>query len=333
MEKQQLTDIIRSKESLNMTEQEYREYPAINYSTLSSLDRDPLSVNQEIKETDSMILGSLVDNLLTRGEYGEQYVVQKTQKPSGQMGDYCEYLLNGMSEEDAYNTVGFKRDNLDKVKQKFAEGDGMKYVKEVIDNAGKTVVSFDIISKASQIANALKENEFTSRFFVPGQMSPDIEVKYQVPIVFDLPNNLGKGKALFDIMLIDHATETILPVDLKTTSGTAMQFKSAFMKWKYYLQASLYYYGLKSISSYAVVPFQFLVVSTNNPKNPLIWNCTEKDLYIGRNGGKSPSGFEIKGWEQLATELNWHYHNDIWEYDFEAYKNNAQMSIDSFNDW
>lgn len=336
MEIKQLTDVIRSNQSLDMTEQEYRDYNAINYSTLSALDRDPALVNKEIQETESMMLGSIVDNLLTQGSYGDQYSVSSAEKPSGQMGEFCDYIIDGYTEEGAFEAVGSKRLKLDTMVVKHHSEGGADYCRMVLDakESGKKLVSMDIISRATVLSEALKNSPYTQAFFRKDiALNREIEILYQVPIVFNLGSEgTPEGKALIDVVVIDHEKKEITPYDLKTTSGSGSQFRSAFIKWRYYLQASLYHYGLSRVvdSDYTVKPFEFIVASTTeSPCCPIIYKCTNKDLHVGRFGGTSPSGYKTKGWEELIDELEWHTRNDLWEYSFEFYQEGF-IKLDTF---
>lgn len=332
MEKQQLADIIKSKQSLNMTEKEYRDYPAVNYSKLSTLDRNPQMVNAEFKSTDAMNLGSMVDMMITGGDYSQEYVPAMVEKPGGQIGEFADALLKGMGEAEAYTLVGFKRDKIETVIKKFNDGDGLKYYRQVLDNVDKTIVSFDMIHKATHIVNVLRTHEYTAKYFET-TLSDGVEIHYQVPIVFDLPEGMGEGKALFDILVVDHISGKVIPIDLKTSSGKAIEFASSFFKWRYYLQASLYHYGLTSICTGVVETFKFIVASTTDLNNPIIWTCSQRDLIFGKEGGKSPSGFEIKGWKQLVIELGWHESTGKWDYNAEVYRQNGNLTLDVFKEW
>jgi hypothetical protein len=320
MEEQQSIElthkIINSKD--NIREEEYRPYPAVNYSTLSRLSSSPSSVNRIQETTESMTLGSIVDNLLTKGSYGEEYTISQVDKPSGQMGEFCDALWeekladNPVAMEVAYDVVGFKRDKLETVMKKYMEGDGVKYLAQLSRAQGKTLVSMDMISKATEIKNRVLSTPVICDFFKKDQPK-GIEVLYQVPIVFDLPEGMGKGKALIDIVVLNHNDETMELYDLKTTGDSSSRFRSSFMKWKYYLQASFYYYGMKSISKYDVKGFNFITVSTTHIEPAVIWKCTPADLMVGMNGIERPSSHDrVKGWKELVTDLKWHTDNDSW---------------------
>ena len=48
------------------------------------------------------------------------------------------------------------------------------------------------------------------------------------------------GFNIMFLLLTDHKEKAIYPIDLKTTGKSVLNFRSAFMQWKYYLQASFY---------------------------------------------------------------------------------------------
>ena len=335
MEEQQQVGIepFKSKVKLD-TEKQYREYNAINYSKLKALSDDPSKVNSEMKETDAMVLGSIVDDLLTIGKMRSNYIPEAIEKPSGQLGEFCDYLISGSTEQEAYDLVGFKRDKLITVLDKFNSSGAIAYVHQGKEALEKTLVPIEIIMKAEKIVDILKSHDNTKHLFSKtSEVLSGIEIKYQVPIVFDLPNGLGEGKALIDLMVINHNTKEIYPYDLKTTSDKASKFPYNFIKWKYYIQSSFYYYGLKSISKYSVKGFRFIVASTTDIENPLIWNTTESDLYVGRNGISNPmSRGMVKGWEQLVQELDWHTKMDNWSHPKEIYEEGG-LKLSVFDKW
>lgn len=335
MEKQQLSDIIKSKQSLNMSEEEYREYEAVNYSTLSTLDRTPHLVGKETPSTDAMNLGSIVDMMLTGQDYSKKFVPLTVEKPTGQLGQFCDFILEGMSSEQAFAAVNSKKYKFETMFKDYNEKGGVSYVAQMLKAEDKTLVPFEMISKANHIVSVLRNHEFTKFFFVENE-NPDVKIFYQVPLVFDLPSGqemFREGKALIDILVVDFENKIIIPVDLKTSSGKASEFKSSFFKWRYYLQASFYHYGLSSVTDFHVEPFKFIVASTTDLERPSIWNCSNKDLHIGRFGGKSPLGSELSGWEGLIDDLAWHTQKDKWDYSREVYDNFGQQIINAFEEW
>ena len=66
--------------ALNITEEEYRADPALSYSTLSRFDREGFANIDKLfdkQETPSLLLGSIVDTILTDGEdeFNNRFIV------------------------------------------------------------------------------------------------------------------------------------------------------------------------------------------------------------------------------------------------------------------
>jgi hypothetical protein len=110
-------------------------------------------------------------------------------------------------------------------------------------------------------------------------------------------------------------------------------------KWRYYLQAAYYYDGLNwriknhdEVDDYQMLPFEFVVISSKNLHNPLVYQTTENDLSVGRNGGKlSYNDREVRGWIQLIKDLKWHERNNKWSYPREVYESEGKVELDIFN--
>jgi hypothetical protein len=354
----QLNEIIKSKQWLE-SEQEYRDYPAINYSTLSNLDKDPLSVDREFVGTDATLLGSIVDCMLTGGNYDDDYVTAIVNKPAGMQGDLVDilftikddYLLgdtiyqNSLNSdivvfkdmfEEAYKRSGLKTPKLETATKNFLEKGGKEYYDFLHTVGDKTVVSLQMKFTADEIVKTLKTNEFTKDYFTKLD-NEDYQIYYQVPLVFNLPASVGEhkeGKVLIDILLVNHKDKCITPVDLKTTSDKATNFNSAFIKWKYYLQASYYSYGLGSLTDYEVLPFRFVVASTTDVYRPLCYKVSQKTLAAGRFGIRNPMyGYFTKGWEQLSQELIYLQDTGNNQYPKEVYDNKGCLTLDNFDLW
>ena len=155
-------------------------------------------------------------------------------------------------------------------------------------------------------------------------------------MVFNLPESCQKkeGKGLLDMIVVNHKDKCIIPVDLKTTSGKAADFKSAFIKWSYYIQASYYSYGLQTLTDYEVLPFKFVVASTTDIYRPLTYKVTKKTLNVGRFGGSRPSSsYHTKGWEQLCQEYIWLKETGNKQYSKEAYDADGCLTLDNFDKW
>ena len=79
----------------------------------------------------------------------------------------------------------------------------------------------------------------------------------------------------------------------------------------------------KEYETYKILPFKFIVESTINPGNPLVFTCSSELLDIGKNG-RQPYKLcdkpyistymkfdEIKGFHQLIEDYKWYMEKDF----------------------
>ena len=308
-----------------LTLQNYREYPAIHYSLLSKIATDPSNLEFN-NDNDGITFGDALDILLTQSEeeFDKRYAVAKVDKPTGQMGEFVEALYKLKKFDEAYETVGFKRDSLEKVVDRFSL-EGADYHDFLQMAEGKKIISYEMYKDVLKAINTLKIHDFTSVYF--NEPREGVEIKYQVPILFKVDGN--ECKALLDVLVIDHEKKLIYPIDLKSTGEYINMFPSSFLKWKYYLQASFYSYGVKQLyPDYTVDNFKFIVISSQQLTKPLVYTCTDEDLLVGEKGGLNRfTNKKVKGWRQLYEDYLWHLNNDLWEYPKEVYENNGEIEL------
>jgi hypothetical protein len=335
---------------IDINRENYREYDAINYSMLSQLDKNPSGVQDEDREwTDGMAFGTLVDYMCFEPSKVQEefYVSEADREPSKTAKKLADWMLNRYDlHVDSNGDVG--PDPLDDLLEEAEEAvgsstsferyGGVDYLKEQIESQDKHIINPDLYNKARDATITLKTHPFTKHYFI----STNKEVQFQVPIVWD-PSEWDDdikwmAKSLLDIVLIDHEEGTVTPVDLKTTSRSVYKFPNAFLRWRYYLQASYYWHGLyqrvkshDEISDYVVKPFEFVVISQKDVQHPLVYTTTENTLLKGRDGGHLERwNTDVRGWTQLIKDLKWHEKEGKWNYSREIYENNGQIELDVF---
>jgi len=348
---------------MEMNRDNYRDYDAINYSKLSQLARNPSKVDEEKDWHDGFAFGTLVDYMCFSPDKVDEefHVSQADRKPSSTAKELADWILNKSNLQSlkvennkivGYEDVEYGRTkvSLDELLEEaeeavgsstsFEKYGGVDYLKDQIESQDKHVVSSELYEKAKRAHQTLKTHKFTRRYFDPDK---NIEIQFQVPILWK-PGYYKKvfndiqAKSMLDIVIFDHENKTILPVDLKTTSSSAFMFEKKIVKWRYDLQASYYTDGLRyrvdnhnEISDYDILPFEFIVISSKNLEKPLIYQMSENDLLVGREGGiLSYSGRSVKGWTDLIRDLLWHQENNKWEYSREIYENNGKVEVDIF---
>lgn len=329
-----------------MTEKEYRAHDAVNYSSLSKLDYSPKAYKEaKQEETLAMIKGSAVDCLLTDGEdafHSQYYVMTATKPKSEQMQLYVQSMLENDNRDMAQTMSGYKTTVTDAKWEK----EGQPYYDAIKVSSGKSILDYETYAQIKAVVDTLKNNEYTGKYFTEKSNLPEgIEIMYQVPIIFTVKNVADpmvdtvevdiESKALLDLIVINHNSNTISPKDLKTTGKPVLNFKSSFVYWKYYIQASLYTEGviqwaMDKYPGYTVEPFEFIVAEMANQNPPMIYRVTDEDLSVGENGGRDLNNNEIKGYRQLMEKLLWHRATNKWDYHSEIYENNGISFLGAF---
>lgn len=163
-----------------------------------------------------------------------------------------------------------------------------EYWNDLRAGEGKTILSAEEDSLISQIVMSIKTNDVTRPYFEAGY---DVEILYQVPIFFTIEGVECKG--LLDMVRINHITKTIEPIDIKTLGDNTLNFPKALRQRRYDIQGAFYTEGLKQVyPGYTILPFKFIVESTINPGQPLVYTMDETLLIMGRSGREA---FRLKG--------------------------------------
>lgn len=369
--------VVELIESINenkpVTEENYRDYPAINQSMLGSLREHPSLVLQQQQDTEYSIFGSLVDDMAFNwNKVDEKYHMQDAPSLSSTIEDILDDLFDYFDGNfdhvedkaleskvhDLAEQYGYGQSwNDDTVIRKVLKEGGVEYLSDKIDAEGKTVVDKDTYKEARNIVMALKQDDYVSKYFVKNSELPDqIDIFHQLPIIFRIPGHeFPYCKALLDICIVNHKSQTIYPVDLKTSSTHIGDFRRKFKKFGYYIQAAWYTDAVRAwgeepeinskslsmmgavgpkteIDGYDVANFRFIVVSRKTPTKPVSFIASNNDLKVGRHGGVTKTGEEIRGYRELFEDLKWHVRNEEWDHPREFYEPpKGTMKLDVFN--
>ena len=114
------------------------------------------------------------------------------------------------AEQIAYETVGFKRDTLAKVRERF-EKEGKAYYDHLIEADGRKVISPAQLATIYNLVESLKNHPFSSKFILGNDQ---YKIFTQQALTF---NYLGfECKALLDLVVVDLDNKFLYPIDLKT---------------------------------------------------------------------------------------------------------------------
>ena len=331
--------------------EEYYTNPAISQSKLKLLLGPNPNIFNTIQEPElyfeekkHFLIGDAVDIQLTRSieEFNQKFHISNLQnKPSDTIKSIVNQVYNHVREIhgreiqtidrysnailDACNDHNYQSRWIDNTRiSKVVEA--WEYWEDLKSAEGKTVLSSEENDLISQIVMSIRTSPNTSKYF---QTSKDIEVLYQLAIYF--PCQGVDCKALLDMVVINHKEKTIQPIDIKTMGDQSIYFPKSLRQRRYDIQAAFYTQAIfqwcimqDKYLDYKILNFKFIVESTVNPGNPLVFTCSDELLKIGREGRvdeyvrifnvfdhrheKLP---EIKGFQQLIEDYKWYMENDF----------------------
>ena len=317
--------------SWKVTEEEYRKSPALSYSTIARFHRDGFDGLDKLFdkiESPSLVFGSMVDALITGGqdEFDNIFIVAEFPNIPDSQINVIKQLFNSYSEN--YNSLlkipdnfiivatevlDFQKNWKPETRVKVIKENGVEYYNLLHISIGKTLVNTKDYQDAQACVKALKENAFTSEFFVENNpFDKTIERLYQLKFQGEYEG--VKLRCMADLIMVDHENKVVTPIDLKTSFKKEWNFPSSFIQWGYWIQAQLYWYIIRQnmdndplYKDYKLANYQFIVIS-NNSRIPLIWEYpdtkAEVDCYYGKN-----NEIECKNWRKIVKELDYYLTN------------------------
>lgn len=329
---------------------DYYTNPAISQSQLKLLLGSDPSIFNTVEEPDlyfeekkHFLIGDGVDIQLTQSlkAFNEKFHVSNVQnKPSDTIKSIVNQVYDLVKEEvGPLADKGLLRDHTSKIidscndhnyqpnwktETRVAKvGESWEYWEDLKAAEGKQVLSQEENDLISQIVMSIRSNSVTGPYFIP---QPNQEILYQYPIYFSY--NGIDCRALLDMVIVDHNKKTIQPIDIKTMGDYTINFPKKLKQHRYDIQASWYTEALRWLScykSYEILPFKFIVESTIEPGNPLVFTCDEELLKIGKFGRESfklkgvsstklidmyyGKTDEVKGFNQLIEDYKWYLEN------------------------
>ena len=329
----------------------YYEHPALSQSHLKLLLGPDPSIFNTIQEPDlyfeekkHFIIGNGVDMQLTRPieEFNQKFHISNLQnKPSDTIKSIVNQVYDHVKEIHGREILTIDRypdailDSCNdhnyqsnwKTETRVAKVvEAWEYWEDLKAAEGKVVLSQEENDLISQIVMSIRTNPTTSKYFE--RDTNFVEILDQYSIYFNYEGI--ECKALLDRIIVDHKNKTIQPIDFKTMGDQTLYFPKSLRQRRYDIQAAFYTEALKSkkvYETYEILPFKFIVESTINPGNPLVFTCSDELLDIGKNGrqpyklcDKPYVSFEyitymkfdeIKGFHQLIEDYKWYMENEF----------------------
>lgn len=320
--------------SWDVSEETYRADSALSYSMLSKFNREGfnnLSTLKDKVDSPSLLFGSMVDTLITDGTeaFEKKYMAAEYKSPSDAQMKIAKDLYDNFNEtyssiEDIPDSVILGRAEAYKYQANWRNETRVKVLKESCSEyynlrkaAGdRILVESSMVNDAMSCRQALYENPQTSRMFVEDPFDTDIQRYFQLKFRGSFKSVITENtviplRCMADLIIVDHSSKKIIPVDLKTSSKKEWDFHKSFYEWGYWIQAQLYWYIIHEamlkdpvFSSYVLQDYRFVVVNRES-LTPLVWTYgdTEKttDAIYGRRGN-----LVCRNWRGIASEL-WYY--------------------------
>ena len=299
---------------------------AFSYSRFSDFDdKGPhVLIEKRIKKTNALMIGNLVDDMINPDvDINKIYFRTDIVKPSATLGKLTNIILDNFSKMPSKQKVLeiVKRNNYwsnivneDTLIKQFDKNDFWEYLKIMYQVKKKTIVTTDQYLYAEDLANIVKQHEFTKYLFT----TPHIQIFYQVKFNINYKGLYLRG--IVDFVVVDHKERTVTIMDLKTGKEDALDFMKSFINYRYYLQEAIYMQAVGAIMKklriskrkYKVKPFTFLYVSKSQ-KVPMFHVVSEKWSEAALKGFETRFGTKFRGLDQITEDVKWHLHNKIFD--------------------
>lgn len=355
---------------------EYINNPGISQSDITMFEKNIakfyrsfiLGEEQEDKKTDSMDLGSVVDNILLFKENLKNYYVLTEFKASGkekEIVDMVAVMVAAQIQQDitdnktrsdamimknwpelkmfekeivaAYESINWQPKWLRETKIAKIKEHGAEYFEQLKEAEGKYIVPIDIWNTAHSLIDQIKDDESTSGIFkmIRGEMNNAQKLRYKVQKTVALsgiePVTGSEVKGLLDLYIDDTKQKIISPWDIKTAKSLAL-FLNNYRTYRYGRQGAFYRMLLQlKYPEYIINPFQFLVIPTVSGEAPEIFRMSDSEIIANTNGAESPNGYRIKGFREFLIEIKWHRENNKWLHHKDYYEKRHNLITGNLN--
>ena len=330
--------------------EQYRLDPGISQSFLKTVLANK---TEEFKETLPMILGSLLDCILTSPALVDViYAPSLAKRPSDKIKEIVDVVLElAMKEESPSTDIHYWKDNLlvvarqkeyqsrwgdDAILNTFLK-EAESYWNETVGNRDKILVTQAEWDAMHVAASLTLSSHVTGKYFIDQEK---VDKYFQLPIFWNHKGTPCKG--LIDELIIEHETKTIYIIDFKGSTANSLKewFNIARNK-NYNFQMSWYYRGVVQnfqdlISDGYSIECRWVVIPLSNKFKPWIVPCTSLMLQAGRYGTKYLKTVEIgkveldieyerEGWNAALEIYLKCKENDWLDWDYSWYESNGKL--------
>lgn len=316
-------------------ELDYNKVEALNQSFLKKLSNGPRAITApEREETDSLRLGSLVDDMICDAEIvAEKYATCTIKLPSDTIVNIIDMILLSSDSEDldqlddqileACNYYQYQPRYKPETKLAKVKEEGTEYFNFRKTTGNKVVVGPDMWLLAEEMKEALLNDRYTKYIF---EEDPKLEAHYQFVATGEIEGELCKGK--LDRIVINHEEKIIDIYDIKTTSDSINAFKTSYLKYRYDIQGEFYKKLVEQMyPGYTVCNMIFVVCSyAYKPLEVRQFMMTNRDHWHAY-AGYSLNHKQYKGIKQLIEDYKWYKENQEFDYSREHVEKQGQLEI------
>ena len=305
---------------------DYYKQPGISNSQLSLFNYDmdlyyKVYISKELpqKESDSLLLGSLVHDILAQEDIKEKYeIIDIPKQISGKMGIYIESLakyheLNDNAFSSAFVEADYsKSTNPERIKTEFLEKEENRkfyeYLRIKTKEGIKKIVSKEDLNLALELARIVENNPLWEIITPEDTINNKTEIFLEKEFFWTDSQTQLKLKAKLDKIYVNHNTKHIKYFDYKTDSRNPIwKYKETFEYWKTYRQFAFYNLALMNWAEYNNMADYYIdlyVVPID------IKNKRSEIMLVGEE-------YLIRGEDEIRKDLiqlNWHIQNNLWQY-------------------
>lgn len=319
-----------------ITEKEYREYSAPNYSKIKTFDISSLYyknlIDGKIVEEDKsyFALGRAIHCVVLEPKrFNKEYLRCNINAPGGIIGNFtneliamCKYdnnifgpNISKQEFEKAYSAIDTSW-KLETIINKFNESSGILYFNFMCKNYNKTIISESDYKIILKCKDSVCNHKAASKFLSNENSAIELSIiwKYKDLIL----------KSRLDKIVIDEEKKSVFIIELKTTSKPVSNFHRDYKSYKYYMQLAFYCEAAKCLFEsnnyldYTFVPI-IIAVETKPFYETKIFEINDADIKEGN--------IEFT---KILDRIAWHTKNNKWEYPKEYYDNSG-MELLSFS--
>ena len=299
--------------SLQISEEQYRENPALSYSTLARYEKggfNSISHLFDRQDSDSLTFGSMVDTIITEGmeRFNEKFAIANFNIPSETVKEIADSIINDFPEltnlDEVEDSLILERCNRLEYQPRWKDETRISKIREqsydyfnfMAQVNGRKIVSDNMYQEALATVSSLKTHPQTQKYLHPFNSDGDVEFLYQQKFKTTLDGL--DVKCMFDLIVVSHVKKLIIPIDLKTTSLNEYDFPKRYLENHYDIQSRLYYRILKNIieqddyfKDFKICDFRFIVINKNT-RFPLVFSDEKCSLsgdleLVFKNGRKN----------------------------------------------